>query len=484
MTKPNDPKELDLSDYMSPDYGTMGQRVSTFFPGLGKNTSPGIARDFDVFSALVGLIEDKYAPERIDDGISGSRLAKIAHYEILPAEDVTDPVLELLNSSSPPEQEIAEVFVVYAAVAGGTSSMLTPPKSPEDWSRIYRLPRFYSLLPDDMSEKAAWVGQQCWVEFLDKDLHAYGLFKGMTNGSTSMFESGQRTNLRPGQTDPKSLQHLFVNLDPNNPIATHSGFPVTPVPPGFSGQMSPPETISPIMRRHEFVQKKAAEIGLNWHVALAFMEIESGHLAFKTTNPDQRCNIAVRFEPHVFAKELYKKNLHHKLINNARGWFVDPPCGNAKRCGGSWSRALIDNWKARGFRHGQRNDADFNSLMYAATIDEEIAFRSASYGLPQVMGFHHKTMGYRSAKEMFIAYSQSERAQILGFFNFIVRVRGGKCLRALREGRYLDAIHTYNGVRNVKYLTKMNRALSRYSAGKLPTNLPLRESKPVSTAIA
>ena len=40
-------------------------------------------------------------------------------------------------------------------------------------------------------------------------------------------------------------------------------------------------------------------------------------------------------------------------------------------------------------------------------------------GLPQMMGFNYKILGYSSEKEMFEAFNTSAHAQILGMFDFI-----------------------------------------------------------------
>ena len=181
----------ELKRFNAPDYGTAGQIISQWRHGLPTNTTPGLANGVDMFNAVTKLVEEHYSPKRVDDGKTGRRLAKIIYAERLNTIDIVDPIFSILNAGAdvPPT-----IMCVYAAVAGGTSSMLPLPKSlfggdsGVDFTRIYRFPRFYSI--DTSLLDGTWIGQDCWVEYLDKDTHAYGFFLGMTNRVSSMTERG------------------------------------------------------------------------------------------------------------------------------------------------------------------------------------------------------------------------------------------------------------------------------------------------------
>jgi len=181
----------DLKRFNSPDFGIMGPKMSSWQKGAPTSTSPGLAHSVDVFNGLTQMMQEYYAPNRVDDGISGKRLAKIIYFEIIPTDRVIDPVLPTLLASvqgDPPR----DVLCVYAAVAGGTSSMLPLPKSllgeEIDYTRIYRFPRFYAW--DEGQDEVSWINQTCWVEYLEKDSNSYGLFVEMANQSSPMVSYG------------------------------------------------------------------------------------------------------------------------------------------------------------------------------------------------------------------------------------------------------------------------------------------------------
>ena len=181
----------DLKKFNGPDFGIMGPKMSSFHKGVPTNTSPGIANKIDVFHGLTQMIEDYYAPNRLDDGVSGKRLAKVIYFETLPSEMIVDPILPTLLASvqgDPPR----DIMCVYAAVAGGSSSMLPLPRSLSgdniDYTRIYRFPRFYAWSDVDMEPN--WINQTCYVEYVDKDTNSYGLFVEMANQGSPMLSYG------------------------------------------------------------------------------------------------------------------------------------------------------------------------------------------------------------------------------------------------------------------------------------------------------
>ncbi len=61
---------------------------------------------------------------------------------------------------------------------------------------------------------------------------------------------------------------------------------------------------------------------------------------------------------------------------------------------------------------------DFARKLQGSTSDLA-AKKSISMGLPQVMGFNCANIGYESVDEMFQAFSESGRPQIIGLFDFV-----------------------------------------------------------------
>jgi hypothetical protein len=69
---------------------------------------------------------------------------------------------------------------------------------------------------------------------------------------------------------------------------------------------------------------------------------------------------------------------------------------------------------------------------------------SISMGMPQIMGFNHKRIGYKSVKKMFDSFARSERSQIIGLFDFMGG-RNSKMTKALRQKDFSTFARLYNG---------------------------------------
>jgi hypothetical protein len=147
-------------------------------------------------------------------------------------------------------------------------------------------------------------------------------------------------------------------------------------------------------------------------VALAIFAVESG----RAYDVDTKLVIA-RFEPHVF-----------------------------KRFTG----------KAVAASHSSQK-AEWTSIAEAYAIDPDAALRSASYGLPQLMGFNHGVTPYASAKDLLLAFQRSCREQIAGFFGF---VRKNGLEDKARKEDFVGFARKYNGVgKEDLYAKKMKNYL-------------------------
>ncbi len=124
----------------------------------------------------------------------------------------------------------------------------------------------------------------------------------------------------------------------------------------------------------------ARAIGIETAVLLAFLEVEAAGRGFDRQNRPK-----MLFEPHVFWRNL--------------------------------AGALRDKAAAMGlaYKAWKRNyPADsYPRLSKAIGIAREPAFRSGSYGLPQILGENHKAAGFASAEQMFSTMRQGEREQLL-----------------------------------------------------------------------
>lgn len=154
----------------------------------------------------------------------------------------------------------------------------------------------------------------------------------------------------------------------------------------------------------------AAKYGIPPAVALAVADVESGGSSGFAKNG----RMIIRFEPYTFKDRSGK----------------DPP--PVKRGG---------------------QDREWGMLEAAMQIDREAALKSISMGMFQIMGFNYKTVGYPSVQAMFDAYSNSQDAQVQGFFDFVSSVSGDeyqdgpsiKLDEAARKGNFLAFARGYNG---------------------------------------
>lgn len=128
-----------------------------------------------------------------------------------------------------------------------------------------------------------------------------------------------------------------------------------------------------------------SECGISLPSMLAFMAVESGGKGFDPSTG----KIMIQFEPHIFSS---RTGIPRSKLNNYH-----------------WDENKVDvqsaEWKA------------FNE---AFKIDPNKAMESTSIGLPQIMGFHWKRLGYNNAGEMWDDFKKGEREQIQALIKFIL----------------------------------------------------------------
>ena len=168
-------------------------------------------------------------------------------------------------------------------------------------------------------------------------------------------------------------------------------------------------------------------LGIAPSVACAVLATESAGEGFW----DGR--MVIRFENHIFkSRSDVDENtfLSHFQMDNGKRWL-----GHKWRPdGGAW-REL--HTKVAG------QYEEWAVLKFARTLDDTGALMSISMGAPQIMGFNHETVGFATVQEMFAAFSQDERAHVLGLFDFIRS--NHKMVRALASGDWSGFARIYNG---------------------------------------
>lgn len=171
-------------------------------------------------------------------------------------------------------------------------------------------------------------------------------------------------------------------------------------------------------------------LGTGCGPAMSVLMVESGGQPF-----DAAGRVIIRFENHVFWRYFGERNpavfSRHFRFNSQQRWK-----------GHQFRATPSAPWMSF---HGD-NAKEWTVLELAASLDERAAYRSASFGMAQVMGFNHARLGYGSAREMAGAMQADVRYQIIGLFDF---VKGpgttSELLEALRRRDYLKFAAGYNG---------------------------------------
>lgn len=175
----------------------------------------------------------------------------------------------------------------------------------------------------------------------------------------------------------------------------------------------------------------------------------------------------IRFENHVF----YDRWGSRYPDVYAQHFRFDP---KQRWKGHLWRRAPDAPWRDV---HPEQSQ-EWEAFEFARTLDDTAAKLSISMGAPQIMGFNYTSIGYESVDEMFAAFSADERAQILGFFDY---VKGPEAtsprLRALQKRDFVAFAEQYNGTGLVEiYSTRIRNYYETFQK--------LRAGEPVSHALA
>lgn len=196
---------------------------------------------------------------------------------------------------------------------------------------------------------------------------------------------------------------------------------------------------------------EAPKLGLDPRLVRAVMQAESGQKPF---GPDGR--VIIRFEPHVFARLTAEK----ALGLNRRGTRTEA------RAHGKivLNPGMTDIYEGRKRKGGQA--AEWETLGRARAIDNDLAIKSTSFGLGQIMGSNHKAAGYKTAQEMFDAFASSGTEQVLGMLRLITAVPA--LTTALKNKNLPAFVAVYNGAavgteHNNGYVKRMEAAFAKLS---------------------
>ncbi len=168
-----------------------------------------------------------------------------------------------------------------------------------------------------------------------------------------------------------------------------------------------------------------SEIKIDIATAIAVMSVESGGKGFGNEG-----NVLIRFENHLFYSFWGKFN---ERIYNQHFRFSS---------GERWKNHFFRKDKNSEWEAFHGNQAkEWEVLNFARSLDNENALKSASYGLPQVIGSNHKVIGYNSAQEMVDNFSKDIRYHVLGLFDFF----NPQMIKHLQKKEFTDFARYYNG---------------------------------------
>jgi N-acetylmuramidase len=205
-------------------------------------------------------------------------------------------------------------------------------------------------------------------------------------------------------------------------------------------------------------QRMSKFAGLSPASALAVWMVESGVLKFVRARP------VLRFENHKFFNTW--GNQHESLFDSHFQFG-----GRKDIQGRAWEQHRYRNSPAGEWQrfHGDQSAEYMVFALASRLAGTEAACLSSSFGGPQIMGFNHALIGYRSASEMFRAFGRSERWQVCGFFDFC---HAGKLIGTLAQQNWHGFATVYNGPGNADaYAAKIAEAHA-FAAKLLGVNSP------------
>jgi hypothetical protein len=182
--------------------------------------------------------------------------------------------------------------------------------------------------------------------------------------------------------------------------------------------------------RGQLIEEQARNLGVPTHAAAGIIKVESGGATFGDTTD----RTIIRFENHVFWNEWGR---HNAADFNAHFDFDRTPRNGFRQH--RFRESTIGAWEAS----HQSQEQEWRIIEFAAGLSgNEPAYRSASWGAGQIMGFNARTVGYSSAEDMAAAFNRAERPQVTGIFEYI---RANHLAPAILRGDYLTVARGYNG---------------------------------------
>ncbi len=180
----------------------------------------------------------------------------------------------------------------------------------------------------------------------------------------------------------------------------------------------------------------ATELGVEPAAMKAVIDVESAGKGF-----DNQGRPIILFEPHIFWRELGKIHYYTKRSEYQR----------------AYAGLLSPRWDKSLYRVG---GSSHDKLKIASELNWDAAHKSASFGLPQIMGFNYSSIGYDTLKEFVDDMYESEAKQLKAMGMFL---RANNLISKLQKRDWAGFARGYNGSGYAanKYDTKLAAAYSK-----------------------
>lgn len=150
----------------------------------------------------------------------------------------------------------------------------------------------------------------------------------------------------------------------------------------------------------------ATAAGFEARTVRAIVKVETGGAGFDPATG----KLLIQFEPSWFRRKLSKARLLE--IERAR----------LARNAGSATDAQLDlvaNWETTQANAVEGQKREWLAFNAAFAIDKTAAMLSTSWGLPQMMGFNHAALGFRTVDALVDSFRESEANQLRGMLAFL-----------------------------------------------------------------
>ncbi len=166
--------------------------------------------------------------------------------------------------------------------------------------------------------------------------------------------------------------------------------------------------------------------------SVAVLCVESAGEGFEKSNANR---MIIRFENHKFWSYWGEQ---HSEIYHEHFKYCRQQSGKTKAWLGHFFReSERDEWQSF---HGHQV-LEWRVLQFARSLNDSAALYSVSMGAPQIMGFHHRRIGYPTVQEMFEKFKSGIRWQIKGLFDFLDQ----PMIEALKNKDFTRFAGYYNG---------------------------------------